>query len=1179
MRLTNRRSYAAQDKFAAFLDKETFDLSTLLASDVNESRSCLINLPVFYSVNPNELKPEMERQYRKEKLIAEKIEEIYNKYKNDEFTKQIILNFGYYEIELPPDIDNLGTSEDAEEQLSSKSKSSSNEPSLDLFASKQPEQQKTKIERHPLFSIPILVEKESSKYYIRPADPEIQPNISVLEPVMGEERLLQVIEEFGRYETDGRFTLPIGDNSVFAVLWNSVCAQLKFTDAKFGESSFQLNEVRVSLTPKVNHFLAEDLLKLSRLEEDKLKGTAITSWVDNSDLSNIGDDPPERELYFPFSYDRYQLQVLKIINNKASVVQGPPGTGKSQTIANLLCHLAANGKRVLFVSQKAQALKVVKDKLNELKINGKKLKYLYGYIPNLSSPQLDESDEMDGIAPQLAGLSQHLTELEYHKEDRNQRTDDLCSIVEKKGGIRKSFNEAIEEQRLFYQYVKEAQALNDYAVHILSASKFKTNFTQGVKGRIDSLISKERILQKSLSSYDGPLEKLDKRFALIKLKDNKYSELVKKIRDDVQISGYDGHLQFLRKLNNIRRRLFTQGSVFSALPREIRDYISLILNQDISRAKATAFLDELFSYCRYYEQQKELEDVQSELHKTLAECGLSLDEFYAVHILIAKANFTDVKHKIIRRIELEDTVKQLKCQDPNTISHQLTYTEKTRRERIIIYLQNLINNNIRKQFKIITVKQIINKLAKAFGKSRKAYKTFDTLKRDPDNFKTILGLVPVWIMELEDASRLIPLESAIFDYVIFDESSQCNLAYAMPSMYRAKSAVFFGDSEQMRDTTVRFKTNRAFEELASRYNIPSDLNIKPSKEAVQSVLDMAHLRGFLSKVLQYHYRSPHELIGFSNRYFYEPKGKGLISLNTNYLTYKDTNRIMLIHQVDVSWNKEFSDGSNVSEAEKVLEIVRSLKNDECYKGKSIGILSFFNSQAAYIRKILEAAGYTEDEDVKVSVVEGIQGDEKDVVIYSFVISAADQKNRYISLTGEGGEINKDIAAGRVNVAFSRARQQVHCVTSMPVDRFPEGIWIDKFLKHVEKHGEIDFYATALKPFDSYFEEEFYHIAHNSLQNPQYIIRNQVKSCGFKIDFVISNPRNGKQIAVECDGPMHFKDEIDQEWGIYIESDEERQRILEDASYRGCFYRIKYSDWIKKDFDRNRVMRDIVSRLS
>lgn len=147
MRLTSRRSYSVQDKFAVFLDKETFDLSVLLATDVNESLSCLINLPVFYSVKPKELKPEIEKQYRKEKLIAEKIEEIYNKYKNDEFTKQINLNFGYYEIELPPDIENLDTPEEIEEQLRSKSKSLSNGPSRDLFTLQQPEQQQSSVVR------------------------------------------------------------------------------------------------------------------------------------------------------------------------------------------------------------------------------------------------------------------------------------------------------------------------------------------------------------------------------------------------------------------------------------------------------------------------------------------------------------------------------------------------------------------------------------------------------------------------------------------------------------------------------------------------------------------------------------------------------------------------------------------------------------------------------------------------------------------------------------------------------------------------------------------------------------------------------------------------------------------------------------------------------------------------
>jgi AAA domain-containing protein len=47
------------------------------------------------------------------------------------------------------------------------------------------------------------------------------------------------------------------------------------------------------------------------------------------------------------------------------LVQGPPGTGKSHTIANLICHLLAKGKRVLVTSQTPRALKVLQEKIQK----------------------------------------------------------------------------------------------------------------------------------------------------------------------------------------------------------------------------------------------------------------------------------------------------------------------------------------------------------------------------------------------------------------------------------------------------------------------------------------------------------------------------------------------------------------------------------------------------------------------------------------------------------------------------------------------------------------------------------------------------------------------------------------------------------------------------------------------
>ena len=73
-----------------------------------------------------------------------------------------------------------------------------------------------------------------------------------------------------------------------------------------------------------------------------------------------------QDLFFPAPFNQEQVRIVQTLENSDGVVvQGPPGTGKTHTIANIICHYLASGKRVLVSSMKDPALAVLRDKLPE----------------------------------------------------------------------------------------------------------------------------------------------------------------------------------------------------------------------------------------------------------------------------------------------------------------------------------------------------------------------------------------------------------------------------------------------------------------------------------------------------------------------------------------------------------------------------------------------------------------------------------------------------------------------------------------------------------------------------------------------------------------------------------------------------------------------------------------------
>ncbi len=85
------------------------------------------------------------------------------------------------------------------------------------------------------------------------------------------------------------------------------------------------------------------------------------AWLDRAGTSSslLADDP-----LFPLPANQEQRDIIdRLAGDSGVVVEGPPGTGKTHTIANLVSALLARGQRVLVTSEKAQALRVLRDKL------------------------------------------------------------------------------------------------------------------------------------------------------------------------------------------------------------------------------------------------------------------------------------------------------------------------------------------------------------------------------------------------------------------------------------------------------------------------------------------------------------------------------------------------------------------------------------------------------------------------------------------------------------------------------------------------------------------------------------------------------------------------------------------------------------------------------------------------
>ena len=381
------------------------------------------------------------------------------------------------------------------------------------------------------------------------------------------------------------------------------------------------------------------------------------------------------------------------------------------------------------------------------------------------------------------------------------------------------------------------------------------------------------------------------------------------------------------------------------------------------------------------------------------------------------------------------------------------------------------------------------------------------------DFPELLKVVaPCLLMSPSTVSQYLPPDPGLFDIVIFDEASQMPTCEAVPSLARAKSAIIVGDPKQMPPTS--FFVNMDVDDE------------NPEAEDLESVLDDCLALGIPEKHLNWHYRSKHEsLIAFSNIMYYSSR------LCTFPSPDAMDSRVKL-HFVEGGVYERGGAKINRQEADALVAAVIARLKDPGLRRSSIGVVTFSTPQQVYIEKLLskritamglEEAAYEREEPLFVKNLENVQGDERDVILFS-VCYGPDAAGR-ISLNF--GPLNQLGGWRRLNVAVSRAREEMVIFSSMRYSMIDlsrttsRGVaGLKAFLEFAEK-GRM----TIARPSDQLIINKtgIGRYVAAELAPYGYECRTDVGVSDFKIDVAVVDPKNKHNfiLAILCDGSTEF----------------------------------------------------------
>jgi very-short-patch-repair endonuclease len=443
----------------------------------------------------------------------------------------------------------------------------------------------------------------------------------------------------------------------------------------------------------------------------------------------------------------------------------------------------------------------------------------------------------------------------------------------------------------------------------------------------------------------------------------------------------------------------------------------------------------------------------------------------------------------------------------------------------------------------------LGRLRHQIGLQKPSSSIRDMIGAMPESFGK---LAPCVLMSPLSIAQYLPTHQALFDVVIFDEASQIATWDAVGAIARGRQTIIVGDPKQLPPTNFFGR------------NDGDDDSIPQHEQDLESILDEAKAAGLPQRYLRWHYRSRHEsLIAFSNWHYYD---NNLITFPSPVTQDQAVSPVFIPTGV-------YDRGKSRTNPEEARAIATEIRNrlegwlllPETER-LTLGVITFNAQQMALIEDFLDDARrdnpalewfFSEDrvEPVIVKNLENIQGDERDIILFSITFS----RDAAGKLPMTFGAINKDGGERRLNVAVTRARRELKVFSGIRADDIDLSRSRARGVEHLKAFLDYAVRGAIALPAQNTgsqgeMESPFEEAVAAQLERRGWQVVPQVGVSGYRIDLGIRHPdHSGIYLAgVECDGATYHGS------ATARDRDKVREQVLRGLGW--TILRVWSTDW-------------------